>query len=64
MVKSESETVSAYREGVNEFGGAQAYKDCAGKSNSGFLAVSKCLQDKKSDALSTDSMVSRYRNSA
>lgn len=65
MVKSQSEASKRYRTGVEDFGGAQAYKDCArNNQNSGFLQVAECLQQKKSQSLSTDQMVSNYRDAA
>lgn len=65
MVKSQSEAATRYRKGVEDFGGAQAYKDCArNNSNSGFLQVAECLQNKSSQSLNTDQMVSNYRDAA
>jgi len=65
MVKSKSVAKKHYKEGIEDFGGADTYTDCA-KNNrdDGFLAVAKCLQDAKTYALKSSRMVERYEDSA
>lgn len=65
MVKSQSEAASRYRTGIENFGGASTYKRCARQNqDSGFLQVAECLQSESDNNLSTDNMVTNYRNSA
>lgn len=58
------EAGARYRKGIEKIGGAAAYIECGGKKGGGFLAVAKCLHDKKVEKLTTDGMVERYKAAA
>ena len=58
------EAAANYRKGIETIGGAATYIECGGKKGAGFLAVAKCLHDKKVEKLTTDSMVERYKKAA
>lgn len=64
MVVSADTAAKHYREGIEEFGGAASYIECGKKKDAGFLAVAKCLADKKAEKLTTDAMVKRYKEAA
>lgn len=64
MVKTADQAASKYKTGVEAFGGADQYKACGQKKGDGFLAVAKCMEDAKKTRLTTDQMVSKYRDAA
>jgi len=64
MVVSAEVAGKHYREGVEAIGGASTYIECGRKKGEGFLAVAKCLEDKRVEKLTTDEMVRRYKEAA
>jgi len=64
MVLTADEAAKHYREGIEAIGGAATYVECGRKKGSGFLAVAKCLEDKRVEKLTTDEMVRRYKEAA
>jgi len=64
MVVSAETAASKYETGITEFGGADQYLTCGEKKDRGFLAVAQCLEDAKETALTTSSMVKKYREAA
>ena len=53
-----------YEEGIERIGGAETYVKCGEEKSKGFLAVAECLHEAKSTALSTKTMVDRYKAAA
>lgn len=64
MVVSKDVAGRHYREGIDGIGGASTYIECGKKKGEGFLAVAKCLEDKRVEKLTTDTMVARYIEAA
>jgi len=64
MVVSAETAAKHYREGIDAIGGAATYVECGRRKDGGFLAVAKCLEDKRVEKLTTDEMVRRYKEAA
>lgn len=64
MVLSADDAGKHYRAGIEAIGGAATYIECGKKKGAGFLAVAKCLEDKRVEKLTTDEMVRRYKEAA
>lgn len=63
-MKTKEQAARNYEDGITGIGGAAKYLECGGLSNTGFMAVAKCLHDAKKVNLTTAGMAERYRNAA